>query len=378
MRSENGLALWHRLWPICVAATNKDAGEREDDDFDHYWKSQEASEVLADIDTLNSPAGRLVSVLLEALFLQDDVGSLTVEGITMNEMRDQVLVAPGISGLIARSLFVEVLPNFIELDEEWTTQSLVSELFGDSDDSIVLWRAVAMRGLSKGTLEVIGEEASKKVLDTRLGEPASESLVVSLMQEGLTALQEGRDMAVSAVQLTQMLRKADDEIRVHAARTIRMFQEHCFDSKDANKAGESFLSSTKAFLEQVWPQERSLASSLVSRELAEVPAHSGAVFDDAVDVIERFLVPFDCWSMFEYGFEEDNRTGPERVKQLRNIVNNTGKAASLLRLLDVTIGETENAVIPYDLGSALVRIEQLAPKARSDPAFRRLSTAARR
>ena len=47
-------------------------------------------------------------------------------------------------------------------------------------------------------------------------------------------------------------------------------------------------------------------------------------------------------------------------------------------LLDRTIGDTNNAVVPHDLRIALERIETVAPKLANDPAFRQLSAAARR
>jgi len=48
------------------------------------------------------------------------------------------------------------------------------------------------------------------------------------------------------------------------------------------------------------------------------------------------------------------------------------------RLLDLTVGTSERAVIPHDLTDALDRIRKVAPALADAPALRRLSTSARR
>jgi len=57
---------------------------------------------------------------------------------------------------------------------------------------------------------------------------------------------------------------------------------------------------------------------------------------------------------------------------------NDAKAKAFLRLLDLTIGTSENATIPHDLAEALEQIRRVAPTLVSNPAFRRLDTATRR
>ncbi len=91
----------------------------------------------------------------------------------------------------------------------------------------------------------------------------------------------------------------------------------------------------RPFLERVWPQERSLATPGVARAFADLPATCGEAFAEAVDAIERFLVPFDCWSMSDYGlFGEEEGNGEAKLSQ----INDQQKAEAFLRLLDRTIG----------------------------------------
>jgi hypothetical protein len=111
----------------------------------------------------------------------------------------------------------------------------------------------------------------------------------------------------------------------------------------------------------------------VSKALADLPATSREAFAEAVDVIERFLVPFDCWSMLDYGLYGDQGG----VKKL-SMIDDAPKAEALLRLLDLTVGVSEGAVIPHDLTDALDQIRAVAPQLAEAPTYRRLSTAARR
>ena len=94
---------------------------------------------------------------------------------------------------------------------------------------------------------------------------------------------------------------------------------------------------------------------------------------EAVETIERFLLPFECWSMLEYGLYDD-----DCGKRKLSVINDEMKAKALLRLLDLTVGTSEDATVPHDLTDALDQIRRVAPGLVSSPAFRRLSTAARR
>jgi hypothetical protein len=88
-------------------------------------------------------------------------------------------------------------------------------------------------------------------------------------------------------------------------------------------------------------------------------------------VIERFLVPFECWSMLDYGLFGDEGN----AKKLSIIDNEAkakakAKAKALLRLLDLTIGPSDGAVIPYDLTDALDQIRSVAPHLVDSPTYK--------
>jgi hypothetical protein len=227
---------------------------------------------------------------------------------------------------------------------------------------------------------------AKRATDRRLGRETRQRLVFSLVIESLHAFREGREPALPNPQIQQMLRTLDDEVRASAANAIQQFvrelsskaapeevQSEQKEQEDTASAAVLFRSAAAPFLRDVWPQERSLATPGVSGALADLPATSGDAFAESVDTIERFLVPFACWSMAHYGFYGNT----DEAKKF-GVINDEVKAKALLRLLDRTVGTSEGAVIPHDLTDALDRIESVTPSLANSTAFRRLSTAARR
>jgi hypothetical protein len=140
---------------------------------------------------------------------------------------------------------------------------------------------------------------------------------------------------------------------------------------EPNPPESLFSDAALPFLQQVWPQERSLATPGVARAFAHLPAACGEAFADAVYAIDRFLVPFDCWSMLDYGFYEEEHGELSQIDTLE-------KAKALLLLLDRTIDIAEGAVVPMDLGNALERVRTVAPELAATPRYRRLATLTRR
>jgi len=134
-----------------------------------------------------------------------------------------------------------------------------------------------------------------------------------------------------------------------------------------------FREAVMPFLTNVWPQETSLTTPSISRAFADLPATAQDAFAEAVTTIQRFLVPFECWSMLEYGLY-----GEEDGKKKIEMINNRSKAEALLVLLDATIGGDDGDVVPLDLSEALQQAQLVAPTIVDTPSFRRLSTLSRR
>lgn len=371
-----GLSVWLNIWPIAVEATNAQQPVEEEIHLNTVAQSSDDREPM-DLDTLNTPAGKLVGVFLAACPTVRPGDAPFSENNAQRQMRDAVEASIGPAGLIVKYRLIEGLHYFLKADFEWTTANLVPPLLEDNSDARVLWRAVARRSRFFDELKVIGDPMTDRATDPRLSRETRRSLVFSLVIECLHAFREQRKPAVPYARIQQMIRSLDDEVRGYGAEAVQRFVRDVSASPEGRQAYTSpeqlFRSAAAPFLERVWPQERSLATPGVSRALADLPATAREAFAEAVEAIERFLVPFECWSMIDYGLY-----GEEDGKPKLSSIDNPAKAAAFLRLLDLTIGTAEGSVIPYDLADALDQVRRVAPNLTENQVLRRLATAARR
>jgi hypothetical protein len=367
--------VWFRLWPIAVTVTNDQAPAEAEPDLNVIARGSDDREPM-DLDTLNTPVGRLVGVFLAACPRVSQGERPFDANAELRAMRDAAVSAPGRSGLIARHRMIEALPWFLIADPEWSLDQLLAPLRKDTSEALALWRAVARQTLFTDALRIIGDLVAERAADGRLGRETRRSLVFSLVIESLHALREEREPAVPVASVQQMLRSLDDELRAHAAGAVQRFvialSTQAEGPTPPPSSEDLFHLSAKPFLQQVWPQERSLTTPGIAGALADLPAACGYAFADAVDAIERFLVPFQCWSMGDFGFHAAE--GETRF----SLIDDEPKAEALLHLLDHTIGVAEDAVVPYDLGSALDHIQRVAPHQARGPKFRRLAALTRR
>ena len=369
------LAIWTKLWPVAVAATNKAVDETDTIDLNQIVASNPDDE-SSDLDTLNTAAGRLVGVFLASCpTIHGDENPFETNN-SLRVMRDSIIAAEGKSGLIGRHRLIEDLPYFLRADEEWSKRNLVAPLTANDVRSLALWRAIARRTQFTKVLKVIGHHFADMATDARLGRETRGSLLSSLVLESLHAFRERRDPVIANAKVQQTLRTVDDEVRARAAQTVQRFLSWMAEDakvQPPQSAEEVFRIAVGPFLETVWPPERSLATRGVSAAFADLPAAAGRAFSEAVGAIERFLVPFDCWSMSDFGLAGD-------IGGVRRLVSidTPEMATAFLRLLDLSIGTAEGSVAPMDLAEALDQIRSVAANLMQDSAFRRLATVARR
>ncbi len=368
--------VWLRLWPLAVEATNSQQQKDEAIDLNTVATSPGDDEPM-DLDTLNTPAGRMVGVLLEACPEVKVAGDrpFATNG-SLRAMRDAAIQTDGRAGLITRSRMVEHLGYFLSADPEWTQDRLISPLEADTEEAIPLWRALARdHRPSRKLIEVIGELMVQRATDLRLGRETRQSLVWKILVESLEALRESRTPAIAHARVQQMLRSVDDEARVFGAQLVQRFVRDVSNAPEEYRAPpeDLFYKAAQPFLERVWPLDRSLTTPGIARAFAGLPAVCGEAFSDALKAIDRFLVPFECWSMLDYGLfgEQEGKASLSRIDTLE-------KATALLQLLDRTIGTAERSVVPVDLGSALEQVRTVAPRLLETARYRRLATLTRR
>lgn len=365
--------LWMKLWPLAIDATNARATEE---------KARQTNEVKPDearsrteMDTLNTPVGKLTGVFLHACPALHPNDHPFATNNPLREMRDSLVLASGRSRTIVLHRLIEDLPYFLKADPEWAQEHLTLALNGEDSDALALWDAIARQTRFHDVLTAIGKPMTFRAADPMLSRETRQALAFSLVVECLYALTSVYTPAVSYSRVQQMLRSVDDETRAHAADAVTKFVSEVPGTPGVSATSSEGLFQTAAtpFLRDVWPQERSLTTPGIARAFASLPAAAVGNYSEAVEAIERFLVPFECWSLYEYGLYSDGE-GKPTLQQ----IDDAEKAKALLRLLNLTIGTAEGSVIPSDLGAALHQIRAVAPALIDDRLYRRLTAAARR
>lgn len=366
-------SLWQHLWSHSVEATNAQQDPEEPPDLNIVATSN--NEEPSDLDTLNTPTGRLVGVFLEFCPNLAQVPAPFQVDQALRLLRDAVVSAPGRSGLIGLHRLIEFLPYFLSADRTWASEKLLGPLRADNHESIILWRAVARRVRARTVIEEIGALMADRATDRRLGRESRQWLAWILVVDCLHSYWRDEQTAVPKPKVQQMLRSVDDDVRSHAVDAVRRFVLEMQAPTDTGRLApeQLFRKAVRPFLREIWPQERTVTSVGVAKALADLPATCGGAFAEAVQAVEPFLVPFDCWSLLDFGLYGDAGDQPK----LAMITNRDG-AEALLKLLDACVSDVEGAVIPMDLNRALEHVAHLSADLRDLPSYRRLAALARR
>jgi hypothetical protein len=367
------LEVWLRVWPPAVALTNAQQREDEVPRLDVVVSGGNDAEPR-DLDTYNTAVGRMVGAFLTMCPNLGAVadGAAFPDRAPQTQVRDILVGEAGRAGLIVRHRLIEHLGYFMRADRAWSEANLIPPLAAEDESALPLWNAMVRRPLAASVVQILAPFMLLRAVDPRLGRETRRSLAFRIVIECLVAHWEQRASAISSADAQRAIRAMTEEIRASAASTVQRFVDD-FSGQENVTPEALFDEGVVPFLERDWPQERSLATPGVSKAFADLPITVGERFAVAVGAIERFLVPFDAWSMIDYGLYGNDA---ENVPLLAKI-NTREKAEAFLLLLDKTIGAAEGAVIPHDLSTALQQVRAIAPPLVDTPRYRRLATAAR-
>ena len=360
---------WSKTWPVAVDSTNS------------YYKPEDVgrldalvqSTVDSDLDAYSTPVADLLGVFLEANLSATSSAQPFRAGSNLRRARDAIDASKGQALLIARHRLIEWLPHFLTVCEKWAKQKLVAPLREAKPGQLTLWRALSRERLSTDVLQVIGRDVVTQANNRDLDTTTRSGLVFSVVVEALDSLCESRVPAIPDSEVHQMLRLIDGETRAHAAETIVQFMVEVGGETESSKA-EFFRSVALPFLNEVWPQDQTLATPDVSRALAELPVRAGNAFEEAVTAIQHLLVPFACYSIMDYGFDIGQSGGGVNLE----LIGDSAKASALLELLDRTISTHETAIFPEELSDALAQIRNVDSKLAKLPKYLRLEAISRR
>ena len=360
---------WLQVWPVAVDSTNSHYSPEDVGNLSVLVRGSDDE----DLDAYNTPAADLIGAFLRACGSATNASRPFRSGTNLRRARDAIQSSEGQSLLIARHRLIEWLPYFLQADKRWAKNHLIAPLRADEPGQAALWRAVSRRRLTPRVLGVIGDDVAAHATNADLDARTRNGLVFSVVAESLNALREPRAPAIPYTEVQQMLRLVDDDARAHAAETVVRFVVEV-SGKPGTSGAQAFMSGAASFLADVWPQDRNLVTPGVSRAFAELPLRAGDSFAEAVTAIRHLLVPFDCYSIMEYGFGRDGPSGALTLEA----INTGAKAEALLDLLSGTVPIHESATVPLELSEALAQIRAVKPAMGELPRFRRLEAVSRR
>lgn len=349
--------VWLRLWLEAAAATNARSGG-----------------VPLEHARLNTSAGRLASAVLR-LAPDADEGTPLSGHPEFGELLVSIGEAGGRSRLLGLAHLALHIRWLWRADRVWCEEHLVGPLKQRCKSAMFLWETLCRFGLNQGLLEDLVTDAMELAEgggDPKLSQESRQRLLSVLAYDALAAALGDREPLVESLQLRQLLRRLNVEMRASCAADVWRWLSNRSDDSPAPEV--LYRKGVAPFLDRVWPQERNLVTVGVSRWMAALPAESGGEFPAAVDSVARFLVPGSTDSRHDYGLyaEEDDEEG------LDAIVDSPEKAGALLRLLDLTVGDDEGVHTPFGLDELLDHIRKRAPALVERPEFARLTTMAQR
>lgn len=346
---------------------------RIDDAADDSSSEPLISENAIDISAFNSPVGRLTGAFIaicgdmgEAPFAQSEM---------LTRMRSALLDLKGLQGQVVKLRLISDLSYFLAVDEQWSFDSLIPSLQGSDNAALQLWTAVGRRAADPRIVKNISEDMLRRTLDGDLDRGTRVSLGSGVIWEHLRSSLWNLSFSAPRPLLQQVIRAADPEVRAGLAESVERF----FSLVSRNPSGlelpanaVAFRSSVGRFLQEMWPLESTLSTPGVSAAFAKLPALVGEAMVDAVNLIRPFIVPFNCWSLGDFGLWNVDGKESQLLK-----VNTPAKAKAILELLDASIGDSDTSVVPYDLAKALAHFVRIDVNLEKVSVFRRLAVLAR-
>ncbi|RVP63947.1 hypothetical protein CN071_19020 [Sinorhizobium meliloti] len=343
---------WLALWPHAVTQTNKASKS------DSRLRER----------TFSTPVGQLANGLMRSIPAFKP-GALT--RAPWSDVLVSLEQATGEAKLQVRFQLMLFFEYLWVVDRAWTRKNLLTPLGEASGESMDLWQAFAeTRHMPARDVFV---ELGPKLIEVAAGNemPAEVrgSLARRVIYSTINDKRDGREPAIPSHLTQQMLRIGGEEVRSSA---LRAMKNHLKDlGGNPQSAPAERFALIKELFESVWPKELTLSSPALSDALADFPAAAGPNFAEAANLVLPYLMPFECWSLYEYGVLD-------RTDKQISRVDSPEDAAAFLSILDKTVGAEEGAIIPNGLDRALRHIVEKSPRLEKDTRYQRLLTLSRR
>jgi len=366
---ENSILLWNELLDIAESA----AVEETRDELKQNQKLH-VSFKLIDLDNKNhySPIGQLVDVFIQLIMNYDNTPNPFQTNHKLYEMRERLMRCEQPSRDIVLYRLAEILSYLLQADNKWTNDTLVNPLTKDYPNSRPLWIALSHKIIRSDTLKYLRDSILDPCKDESIDRNSQHMLLLSVVLEILNSYREGREPSVNEVKFKQLFYNLDDEARSSIA---EIFPRYLKDMSETNVSDPEFSRETlfrKAiipFIKAVWPKEPFLVTPSIAQAFARLPAATRTAFSEAAELIERYIIPFECYSLYSFGM---NYSNDDKLKMLKEIIDSSKDAESFLTLLDKAIAYTDSPIRPVELSEILGHIREIDSDLEYNPIYMRL------
>ena len=240
---------------------------------------------------LNNSAGMLASTLLNHIEDQDPAQN--------SELRPQfatrlnvAINAGGRAGLLARVEIVRSLADLESIDPNWAATNLVSCLSWERPHAAAMWDAFTGGGRI-GTPRLFND-IKAPVLEafTRpdLGDHAREALIGQLLRiEFAHRRGKALDYSLTSAELKRALSVAAPSVRATAARLLWLAMD---DEQGEPDKAVRWRQVVGPIFRDIWPLDARFRDKQVSERLVLMTLECEDAFDDAVDAVIDFIVPY--------------------------------------------------------------------------------------
>jgi len=329
---------------------------------------------ISELDRTNhfTPVGQLIDVFIQLLpnLGNDPKPFQTFPDLLRMRNRLMNCSKPAINIVLYR--FTEILGYLLKADYQWTEDELVYPLTKDYPSSRHLWIALSHKIISRTILKYLGDSILEPCRDEKIDRDSRHMLLLSIVVEIINSFREERQPLIDIVKFKQLIYSLDDEARSSIVDILPKYIKEMSESNTSNKKFSCetlFRKAITPFIEAIWPKEPSLVTTSIAQAFAALPASSRTAFSEAVELIERYIIPFECYSLYSFGFKYSDN---DNLKTVKEIINNTKAAESLLKLLDKAIAYSDSPIRPIELPDTLNYIKEVDPDLEYNPIYTRL------
>ena len=267
--------------------------------------------------------------------------------------------AAGRNGLLARALLMRSLAYIESIDHKWAETYLMPGLTSDQPFAGAMWVSFAGGG-HIGTARLFNAVKARMLeafAQPTMADHDLEGLMIQLLTIAIAHRRsELADYLLSSAEIKRALSAAPPGLRAIAA--WRFWRE--MEGGAPTEKAARWRQTIGPIFQEIWPLDARFRDDQVSERLVLMCLECGEAFDEAVDAVIDFLVPFPLYLLAHTLRLE---------KYHEELVTRYPKPA--IRLANALI-DPARYPIPNDLAQFLELCVDIDPSAESEPSYKRL------